>query len=153
MKRKTLFLALAAPLFMICITAAAQEQGYWRAASSSARNVTGDLTISEERLAINFYMTPMSRIRALDATEVSSVFDVDSSAGGTGSLYRLDIPAEKKFQHRNSLCGSESVQWMVAFPSGKTLQVAFFSGAKPPVFTFEAIANSTDKCGTFTYVR
>ncbi|HEY0163075.1 MAG TPA: hypothetical protein VGB69_10380 [Edaphobacter sp.] len=153
MKRETLFRALVAPLLMTCLTAAAQEQGYWRAASTTAHNVTGDLTLSEERLTINFYMTPMSRIRAMTAPEVSSVFDVDSSAAGAGSLYRLDIPGDKKFQHRNSLCGTEDVQWMVTYVAGKTLQVAFFSGAKPPVFTFEAIAGSTDKCGTFGYVR
>ena len=42
---------------------------------------------------------------------------------------------------------------MVAYAAGNSLQLAFFSGDKPPVFTFEAIQNSTDKCGTFTYVK
>jgi hypothetical protein len=42
---------------------------------------------------------------------------------------------------------------MVASASGKTLQLAFFSGQKPPVFSFEEMANSTDRCGTFSYVR
>jgi hypothetical protein len=146
-------LLLVASLFFGGILASAQEQGYWRAASSSARDITGDVALAPEKLVINFYSTTMSRIRALEPAEISSVLDVDSNATGTANLYRLNIPAEKKFQHHNTLCGTESVTWMVAYTSGKTLQLAFFSGQKPPVFSFEEMANSTDKCGTFTYVR
>ncbi|RZU42039.1 hypothetical protein [Edaphobacter modestus] len=154
MKRETLLRTFAGLLLTCCLTTThAEERGYWRAASSSARNITGDLTVAEEKLTINFYSTTMSRIRALEAAEVSAVFDTDSSAGGTGSLYRLNIPAAKKFQHKNSLCGSENVQWMAAYAAGNSLQLAFFSGDKPPVFTFDAIASSTDRCGTFSYVR
>jgi cell division septation protein DedD len=72
---------------------------------------------------------------------------------GTGTLYRLSIPATKKFLHKNSLCGDEEAQWMVAYVSGRTLQLAFFSGEKPPIFTFDAISNSTDLCGTFSYTK
>ena len=132
----------------------AQEKGYWRAASSTAKAITGDVSLGDEKLIINaFYSTTMSRARTLEAAEISSVFDADSSAGGTGSLYRLNIPAEKKFQHKNTLCGAENVHWMVAYAQGNGLQLAFFSGEKVPVFTFDAIHNSTDVCGTFTYVR
>jgi hypothetical protein len=42
---------------------------------------------------------------------------------------------------------------MVTFVAGRSMQLAFFSGQKPPVFTQEAISNSTDLCGTFSYVR
>jgi len=153
MKRETLLRAFAATLLFSCLTVVAEERGYWRAASSPARNITGDITLADEKLTINFYTTAMSRIRALEPAEVSSVFDTDSGAGSTGSLYKLNIPSEKKFQHRNSLCGAENVQWMVAYASGNSLQLAFFSGDKPPVFTFDAISNSSDKCGTFSYIR
>jgi hypothetical protein len=154
MKRETLLRTLAASLLICCLTMAhAEERGYWRAASSSARNITGDITLADEKLTINFFNTPMSRVRALEATEVSAVFDTDSGSGGTGSLYRLNIPAAKKFAHHNSLCGSEDAHWMVAYAAGNSLQLAFFSGEKPPVFTFDAIANSTDKCGTFSYIK
>jgi len=33
------------------------------------------------------------------------------------------------------------------------LKLAFFSGPNVPEFTLNAIANSTDLCGTFSYVR
>ena len=154
MHRKTLLRTIAATLLIICLsTAQAEERGYWRAESNSARSVTGDLTVADEKLTINFSTTTISRIRALEAAEVSAVFDTDSAAAGTGSLYRLNIPAAEKFVHRNSLCGAEDVHWMVAYAQGNNLQLAFFSGDKPPVFTFEAIQSSTDRCGTYAYVK
>jgi hypothetical protein len=140
-------------LLFLTLTVFAEERGYWRAASNSARNVTGDITLADEKLTINFSTTTISKVRPLESAEVSAVFDTDSAAPGPGSFYRLNIPASKKFLHKNNLCGAEDVQWMVAYAAGNSLQLAFFSGNKPPVFTFEAIQNSTDKCGTFTYVK
>lgn len=154
MHRETPLRIFAATILLCClITAQAEERGYWRAASNSARSVTGDVTLVDEKITINFSTTTMSRIRALEPAEVSAVFDTDSAAAGPGSLYRLNIPAAKKFLHKNSLCGTEDVQWMVGYAQGNSLQLAFFSGAKPPVFTFDAIQNSTDRCGTYTYIR
>lgn len=153
MNFRTSHLLLAAALLSGGLSASAQEQGYWRASSTNARQITGDVALAPEKLVINFYSTTISNIRALEPAEVSSVFDVDSNAPASANLYRLNIPAEKKFQHKNSLCGTEGVTWMVAYASGKTLQLAFFSGQKPPVFSFDEMANSTDKCGTFTYIR
>ena len=145
---------LTASMLFFALTAAhAQERGYWRAASNSARNVTGDITLGEEKLTINFFSTTISKVRALEPAEISSIFDTDSSAPGAAGLYRLNISGEKKFAHKNTLCGTEDVHWMVAYSQSNTLQLAFFSGEKPPVFTFDAMSNSTDKCGTFTYVR
>jgi hypothetical protein len=140
-------------VLVCCISAAAQDKGNWRAASTTAKSTTGDIALFDEKVAINFSTFTVARIRGLEQGEVSAVFDVDSSAGGSGSLYRLNIPAAKKFLHKNSLCGSEDTEWMVTYVSGRSLQLAFFSGQKQPVFTLEAISNSTDMCGTFSYVR
>lgn len=131
----------------------AQEHGYWRAASNTARSITGDISLGNERLTINFWTTPISRAHDLTGSELSAVFDTDSNAARTGGLYRLNIPSARKFLHKNSLCGAEDVQWMAAYAQGNSLQLAFFSGDKPPVFEFDAIRNSTDLCGTFTYVK
>jgi len=135
------------------VSAKAQEAGAWRASSQTAMSITGDIAISDEKLFLNFYGFTMARIRDLEPGEVSAVFDVDSSAGGRGHLYRLSIPGSKKFLHKNSLCGSEDTQWMAAFVEGRSLHIAFLSGQKMPVFTPEAFANTTDLCGTFTYAR
>jgi hypothetical protein len=158
MKRVSLlaFMANAILLLLAHTTpspAQSAERGYWRASSNTARSITGDISLSDDKLAINFSTTPITRVRDLNATELAAVFDADASTGRMGSLYRLNIPASKKLLHKNTLCGSEDAHWMVAYPQGNALQLAFFSGDKPPVFTFDEIRNSTDLCGTFAYVR
>lgn len=157
MKHQTILKAFAASLFLIILAvqapAQSPERGYWRAASNTAHSITGDITLADEKLVINFYTTTISHVRALDPTEVSSVFDTDADAHATGSLYKLSIPATKKFLHKNSLCGGDDVTWMAAYAAAGTLHLAFFSSDKPPVFTFDAIANSAYLCGTFTYTR
>jgi len=135
------------------ISAGAQEKGIWRAANSTSQSITGDVALSDEKISINYAGFPMARIRDLTPDEVSAVFDMDRSSVTKGSLYRLSIPASKKFLHKNTLCGSEDTQWMATYASGNYLHLAFLSGPKMPVFTAEAIANSTDLCGTFTYAR
>jgi hypothetical protein len=153
MKRETLLCAILGSLLTSCLAATAQEQGPWRAASTTAQSITGDVALSDAKLAINFSSFTIARIRDLEPGEVSAVFDVDSNIGGRGKLYRLSIPASKKFLNRNTLCGSEDTQWMATFVAGRLLHLAFFSGQKMPVFTPDAIANSTDLCGTFSYAR
>jgi hypothetical protein len=153
MKREKVVCAIVVSVLACCASAKAQEEGIWRASSSSAMSITGDISISDEKLFLNFSGFPMARIRDLEPGEVSAAFDVDTNAGGRGHLYRLSVPGSKKFLHKNSLCGSEDTQWMAAFVEGRSLHIAFFSGQKMPVFTPEAFANSTDLCGTFTYAR
>jgi hypothetical protein len=141
-------------LFLTCtLSGAAQIKGYWQAASKTAESITGDIAFSDSKLTINFTAFPISEIRSLSPAEVSAAFDADTKTGGTGSLYRLTVPAARRFVHHNTLCGTEDTQWMATFVSGKTLQVAFFSGADAPVFTMDALRDSTDLCGTYTYVR
>jgi hypothetical protein len=135
------------------MSAAAQEKGNWRAANSTAQTITGDVSLSAERLSISFSGFPMARIRALEPGEISAVFDTDGGTNGTGSLYKLSIPASKKFLHKNSLCGAESTEWMATYVAGRSLHLAFFSGQKAPVFTPDAIVNSTDLCGIFAYAQ
>jgi hypothetical protein len=153
MKRETLLRSIVGAVLVCSMTAVAQDKGYWRAASSTAKSITGDVALSEEKMAINLTNFTIARIRGLQTAEVSAVFDVDSNAGGSGSLYRLSVPASKTFLKKNTLCGSDDTQWMVTYAAGRSLDIAFFSGQKPPVFTPEAIANSTDVCGRFSYVR
>ncbi|ADV81082.1 hypothetical protein [Terriglobus saanensis] len=140
-------------LFLLTLTLAAQERGTWKAESKTARSITGDLILTDEKLTISFSMIAMARIRGLQPEEIGSVFDVDSNEAGRGSLYRLNIPASKKFAHHNSLCGGEDVEWMVTYVSGKTMQVAFFGNVKVPVFDRNKIADSSNLCGTFTYAK
>jgi hypothetical protein len=153
MRRERLLPAVAGFLLICCIYAKTQEKGTWRASSSTATSITGDVSISEEKISISFAAFTIARIRALQAGEIGAAFDIDNDAGGSGSLYRLSIPASKKFLHRNTLCGSEDTSWMATYATGHSLRLAFFSGEKVPVFTTDAISNSTDLCGIFSYAR
>lgn len=147
-------LGFCATLALACsLSCAAQDRGYWQAASKNASAVTGDITISDLKITIGFKAFPLASIRDLKPAEVSAVFDADVNTAGPGTLYRLKVPAEQRFEHKNTLCGTQDTQWMAAYVVGKTLSVAFFSGEEAPVFTFDAIWHSTNLCGTYTYAR
>jgi hypothetical protein len=145
--------AIAACFLLCCLTLTAQEKGAWLAVSSNAKSITGDVELANERISIDFVTFTVARIRGLEPAELSAAFDADSRAPGSGSLYRLNIPAARKFLKKNSLCGTEDTAWMATYVRGNGLQLAFFSGEKPPVFTLEALANSSDACGVFSYGR
>ena len=151
--RTTLHKAIAASFLLCCLTLAAQESGMWRASNSTAKTITGDIILSEEKITINFLGFTMVKIRSLDKAEVSAAFDADSNANGVGSLYRLNIPGGRKFLHKNTFCGGEDTEWMATYLVGRSLQLVFFSGQKPPVLTLDAMANSTDLCGNYSYSR
>jgi hypothetical protein len=154
MTRRILW-AVAVTMLACSLSAVAQERGIWRAASSTAQSITGDVALSEDKLSINFSGFTIAQIRALEPGELGAVFQAEGGGGavGSGNLYRLSIPGDKKFLHKNTLCGSEETQWMATYVAGHSLHLAFFSGQKMPVFTPDAIANTTDLCGTFSYVR
>ncbi len=144
------------PAFLLLILAivlplAAQDRGYWNAASSNARAITGDVTINDAKIIISLLNFPIAQIRALKPEEISAAFDAES--GGAGNLYRLSIPAAQRFLHHNTLCGTEQTEWMATYVERKTLHLAFFSGSNPPVFTFDALSKSQDLCGTFSFTR
>jgi hypothetical protein len=147
---------LTAILVLACAVQCAaqgQEKGYWRAASNTAASITGDIAFSDLKVSIDFKSFPLAPVRSLQPPEVASVFDADATTANPGKLYRLNIAALTRFLRHNTLCGSEDTQWMATYLTGKTLQVAFFSGDEPPVFTMDAMTNSSRLCGTFSYVR
>lgn len=153
MKKIALLGVAAGFLCSCCLFCSAQDKGYWRATSSTATGITGDLGISDDKLSINFITFTLAEIRKLEPAEAVALFSAENGVPGGGFLYRLDVPATKRFLHKNTLCGSEETQWMATYATGRELRVAFFSGSKMPVLTPEALANSTDVCGTFVYGR
>ena len=130
----------------------AQDGGTWRASSPTARAITGDIAFFNQKISIDLSAYTVAQIRPLKPGEAAAIFD-GIQPGGAGNLYRTSIPGEKRFLHKNTICGSEETQWVVTYVTGHELELAFFSGAKMPVMTPEVIANTTDLCGTFSYVR
>lgn len=150
--RKSILPCVAAALLLAC-SLSAQDRGYWNAASTTAKAITGDISIGSNKVIIDFSSYPSAPIRVLGAAEVAAAFDADVNAGGSGELYRLNVPAEKRFLHHNTLCGTDQTEWMATYVSGRELQVAFFSGSNQPVLTVDALGNSTSLCGMFRYAR
>lgn len=145
---------VAAALLLGCsVSGVAQEEGMWRASSQTARSITGDIIFSGEKLTMNFLGFTVAKIRALTNDEILAAFSPEDGVTGNGHLYRLSISAERKFLHKNTLCGSDDVSWMATYVWGRTLEIKFFSGQKPPVFTPEALTDSSELCGTYVYSR
>jgi hypothetical protein len=151
--RSRLFVAVLVFSAVLPLCAAAQDKGYWRASNQTAESITGDIFIADGKLTINFVAFPLAQIRQLTSPEISALFDADSTSAAGANLYRLNIPASRRFLHKNTLCGTEDTQWMVTYVENRNLHVALFSGPNMPVLTFEAISKSTDVCGTFNYTR
>ena len=158
--------AIATTLFALALTIAlpliGQERGYWKPASKTAQSITGDVVLSGDKITINFFTTTVAEIRPLKPEEISAAFGDESSdaaagAGGGvtggGHLWRLSIAGDKRFLHKNTLCGTDETQWMATYAAGKVMKIAFFSNAAPPVFTLEALRDSPNLCGTFSYSR
>lgn len=145
-------LAASAVLLALTVSAPAQESGPWRAASSNAKSITGDIFFSPMKITINFTNFTIAQIRLLKTEEALALFNPDNPTGG-GNVYRVEIPADKRFLHKNTLCGSDETQWIVTYAQGRDLQVAFFSGATPPVLTVDAINGASNLCGVFSYIR
>lgn len=146
----------ALSLLVLSFPLIVQERGYWKPASKTAQSITGDVVLSGDKITINFFTTTVAEIRPLKPEEMAAAFADESADGGPGAaghLYRLSIPGDKRFLHKNTLCGSDETQWMATYVAGKQLEIAFFSNATPPVFTIEALRDSPNLCGTFSYSR
>jgi hypothetical protein len=145
------------PLILVLVltgtTARAQEKGSWRAASTTAESITGDIAFGDEKITIDLSTFPIAQIRLLTKAEAAAVFDADTKATGSGNLYRVSIPAGKTFLNKNTLCASEMTDWVVTYVTGRRLQLALFSGPKMPVMSAEALANTTSLCGIFSYSK
>jgi hypothetical protein len=150
-------IALLLLTLALSFSVSAQDKGYFHATSNTASSITGDITITDTKLVINFAAFPLAHIRPLQPAEINALFNPDTATpgaiSGSGNLYRLNIAGSKRFLHKNTLCGSDDVQWMATWANGGTLQVAFFSGADMPVFKPEVLATTTSVCGTFSYAH
>ena len=152
MRSRSLLVAAFFVVLAFAFSATAQEDGPWRAASSNARAITGDVVFSPLKISINFTTFTIAQIRLLKTEEILALFNPDTPTGA-GNVFRVEIPADRRFLHHNSLCGSESTQWIITYAQGRSLQIALFSGATPPVLTVDALNDAPNLCGIFSYIR
>jgi hypothetical protein len=137
--------------FFATLSLHAQERGYWNAASDTAKHITGDISFTKSKIVIDFASYTYAQIRTLQPAEAHALFNTDTP--GQGNLYRVEIPAEKRFLHHNTLCGDQETDWVITLVTGHTLQVAFLSGPSIPTLTIDSVSNGTRLCGLYTYAR
>ena len=153
MKQRIMVATVAGVVLVCSLSCVAQDKGEWHPASTTTYNMTGDIMIASTNMTINVSKYPLTPIRKLTPAEVGAVFDADTNAGIGGNLYSVRVPPGVYMTGGSPLCGSEVIRWMATYVSGRKLRVAFFSGEDAPVFTFDAISNSTALCGTYAYTR
>ena len=101
--------ATSVVLVGLCLAApvrAQEDRGLWRSASKEALVMTGDITIGEAKVTLNFVTFPLAQIRRLKPVEVSAVFDADVNAGIEGTLYRLRIPGAQRIAAARIPCAA-----------------------------------------------
>jgi len=155
--KKRAMVAAAGVMLLGAVCGAAQtnpqDRGYWRAATNTTEKMTAEIAIAETKVTLNTTTFPVVPVRKLKPAEVTALFDADVNAGISGNLYGLHVRGGTRIVEHSTLCGDEETRWMVTYVTGRTLQVAFFSGDDPPEFTFDAISNSTTLCARYTYTR
>jgi hypothetical protein len=52
-------------LLLLTLPTLAQERGNWRASSNTARSITGDISLSDQKITLSFSPFTIARIRAL----------------------------------------------------------------------------------------
>ena len=67
------------------VSGVAQERGYWRASSKTAQSITGDVTLSEYKVTIDFSSFTIAQIRDLKPAEASAAFAVLPAAAGVST--------------------------------------------------------------------
>ncbi len=126
------------------------------AISHTAEAITGDIEYSTDNtMTILNKRYPTNLVRALQGSEVEDaarMFSVSAPAADSSALralYRIHIPSEDKLLNGNTICGTDSAEWVVYLTEdGKPdiWNIAFFSGDDEP--NLESDANL---CGTFRY--
>src|SRR6266404_5562905 len=80
MKRETLRRAIEGMVLVCCMTAAAQDKGYWRATSSTAKSITVDVALSDVEFFINVVSFTIFFFQAEDGIRDKLVTGVQTCA-------------------------------------------------------------------------
>ena len=134
-----------------CWVCAAQENRTWHATSTTARSITGDVTLANAKMAINYSSWPIAQIRALQPSRTrSAAFDLDGTPEGTGILSGWTSRRKAVSSSKNTLCGGRRCAVDGHLRGGSQPAAGVSSrGRRMPVLTGEAMVDGTNLCGTF----
>jgi hypothetical protein len=135
----------------------AQTQEKWVAMSHTAMSITGDITLSSDKLTMGGADYPLTLVRTIDAQHLSDVgrlFDGTKPIGA--SLYKTNIPATAKPLKGGTIC-AKGAKWLLTakgsspYDKKPELSLASFSSDAEP--NLATATESTELCATFTYVH
>jgi len=122
--------ALIAPAFA--------EGDRYRAFSSAAESITGDIEMDD--FSITFANGESLKFAAL----LGDHFIVDGERVNA-SVYSVEDPSDPELENGNRLCGAGDVTYLASWSGGDGLTtVAVFTGDEPP-------ESSADMCASYTY--
>ncbi len=126
----------------------------WTAVSKTAMGVTGDLLVRPRSVAMAGHTIPLAFLHTLAGAplqQAAALFPVPVNSRLRGALYKVSVPATTSFMRRNTLCGKQRTTFFVLLTDGSDLQLAMFAGRNEPNLSANAVANSTEFCGTYSY--
>ena len=127
---------------------------HWTAISNTAMGVTGDLTVTPRSVTMAGRTLQLALLHTLAGPQLgqaAALFPVAVTSKLRGALYKVSIPATAAFKSSNTLCGKQATTFFVLLTDGSDLELAMFSGKNEPNLSANAIANSTEFCGTYSY--
>lgn len=114
----------------------------WTAVSTTAMAITGDITLSPQKLVAAGKTFPLTV--AADVTAFGT-----ATGPKAARILKVTVPADPVLLHGNTLCGSP-IRWIVVYrgDGGKELNLAASGGDAMPM-----AESDRGVCGTFLYAR
>lgn len=125
-------------LLILATTPAFAEGDRYRAFSTTAESITGDISMDD--FSITFANGESLKFAAL----LGDHFVVDGSRVNA-SVYSVEDPSDPELENGNRLCGAGDVTYLASWSGGEGLTiVAVFTGDEPP-------ESSDEMCASYTY--
>lgn len=125
----------------------------WVATSHTASAITGDIQLASDKIVMANAEHPLTLSRILAPSELADAGRITSATQvSSARLYKTSIPPTSTLVNGNTICGTDSAQWMLAVNSGESeLSLAFFSGNTEPNLAYNVVSTSRELCGTYGY--
>jgi len=137
------------------VVAQKSSKQVWIAASQTARSITGDITLTSDKLILAHTTFPLTFVRDVKKEKLEDAGKIVDLSGSPSSarLFKTLVSRHSILLNSNTICGPDAdATWMLAVYNRGTLSLTFFSGAKEPNLDYKAAEASPYICGTYMYV-
>jgi hypothetical protein len=143
---------LLAPLLALpALPATAADPQRWEAFSKTAMSITGDITLSADRITMAGRSFPLERVRDYADPRQIEAFQTAMPISGSqkATLYRTRIEPTVRLENGNTLCGEAAI-WLLAIerresPAGLVMAAYQGTAELTPAVSEQRL------CAAFTY--